>query len=556
MAPPIGFTAAAGNFEGGDAVHAEALDGANTLRIGGVLVGLPNLSHVDNANMRTPPVGNAPRMQMYLWRSPQFSDFFLAASGENEADIVYHEYTHGLSNRLVVDPQGNSTLLSPQARSMGEGWSDWYAMDYLVDQGLVLDTPASGEVRLAQYVSHGFNAIRAEGFDCPVGAAAPSCPGGTNYAGGLGPGGFTYGDFGKILGVPEVHLDGEIWAETLWDLRDALGSQLSEALVTRAMELSPPDPSFLDMRNAILQADLVNFGGAHHDQIWSVFAHRGMGWYAAAIDGNDTQPVEDFHIPPAPNSPFGKLVGKVNDQDSGKPVGGIRIAFGGHSSGFTTDIAGLSGQNGLYDIKRIFVGTYPKVFASGVGFDRVVVPSVTITNTAAVLNWTVRRDWASIFGGGSIASFTGPDYTAFGCGPANAIDQSEIAGWGSNSIDNAGNHITPEIVIALPRTINVTQIAIDPANTCGDDATASVKDYQVETSPDGTTWTVANQGQFADGDRGRMNLISPTAGAAGVRFVRFTMLTQQLATDCSTNPAQSGCAFADMSEIEVYGRPA
>ena len=54
--------------------------------------------------------------------------------------MVYHEYTHGLSNRLVVDANGNSTLGEVQAGSMGEAWSDWYAMDYLVGQGLFRDT--------------------------------------------------------------------------------------------------------------------------------------------------------------------------------------------------------------------------------------------------------------------------------------------------------------------------------------------------------------------------------------------------------------------------------
>ena len=88
----------------------------------------------------------------------------------------------------------------------------------------------------------------------------------------------TYGDFGKIAGGPEVHADGEIWLETLWDLRNALGSTETERLVTRAMELSPPSPSFLDMRNAIVQADEVANGGANSDTIWKTFAHRGMGY--------------------------------------------------------------------------------------------------------------------------------------------------------------------------------------------------------------------------------------------------------------------------------------
>ena len=103
-----------------------------------------------------------------------------------------------------------------------------------------------------------------------------------------------------------MHSDGEIWLETLWDLRTALdtngttdgGSAVSEELVTRAMELSPPSPSYLDMRNAILQADQVANGGANQADIWQVFADRGMGYFASSIGGNDLNPIEDFELPP------------------------------------------------------------------------------------------------------------------------------------------------------------------------------------------------------------------------------------------------------------------
>ena len=54
------------------------------------------------------------------------------------------------------------------------------------------------------------------------------------------------------------------------------------------MELSPADPSYLDMRNAILQADTASNGGAASNKIWQVFANRGMGYFAGAIDGDDT----------------------------------------------------------------------------------------------------------------------------------------------------------------------------------------------------------------------------------------------------------------------------
>ncbi|MEP6796498.1 MAG: M36 family metallopeptidase, partial [Lapillicoccus sp.] len=122
-AAPFGFTAQAGNFEtsDGDPVLLQALDGADTAG------GLPDSNHIDNANMSTPPDGTPPTMQMYLWHSPGATaaqDPYLAVSGSFDASILLHEYTHGLSNRLVVDPTGVSTLNSIQAGSMGEAWSD------------------------------------------------------------------------------------------------------------------------------------------------------------------------------------------------------------------------------------------------------------------------------------------------------------------------------------------------------------------------------------------------------------------------------------------------
>ena len=117
---PIGFTPQMGNFEntGGDPLLLNVLDGANTDG------GLPDGDHIDNANMNTPPDGIAPTMQMYLNHVPGSragEDPYLPASSSNAADNIYHEYTHGLSNRLVVDAAGNSTLNSLQAGLDGRG---------------------------------------------------------------------------------------------------------------------------------------------------------------------------------------------------------------------------------------------------------------------------------------------------------------------------------------------------------------------------------------------------------------------------------------------------
>lgn len=548
---PIGFTRAAGNFEAvdDDAVQAEVEDGSNTAN------GFPDANHADNANMATPPDGQKPRMQMYLFPDPADpGDPFLPTNGGDEADVVYHEYTHGLSNRLVVDALGNSTLGNIQAGSMGEAWSDWYAMDFLNNLGFQPDTPAPGDVLIGTYVSNGRALIRSQPLDCPVGTTSPKCPG----TPGAGPGGYTYGDFGRVRGGPEVHADGEIWGETLWDLRTALGSKLTESLVTRAMELSPANPSYLDERNAILEADQVVNQGRANTKIWKVFAHRGMGWFAGSVDGDDTQPVEDFSMPPAAGTPTGSLSGKVTDQDAGTPIAGAVVGFGGHASGFPGDYAAVTDASGNYTINGILPGTYPAVFARGDGFDRVSA-AVSIGSHPSTRDWTLRRDWAALAGGGSVAAFNGPDFTPFGCGPEGAINQSLGGGWGSTT-DFVGNTATPKFVtVRLPHAVNITAIAVDPGNTCGDGGSASTGAYTVETSTDGTTFTLAASGTFGPADRHRLNSVPLTAGTtAGVGFVRFTMVSPQLPGNASDlcPGAFSGCLFMDMSEMEVYGTPA
>jgi extracellular elastinolytic metalloproteinase len=605
-AAPIGFTPAAGNFQGDDPVQAEPDDGA--ARISGIF---PDPGHTNNANMSTPPDGTSPRMQMYLFNDPATSDPvlggtpradpFIQGNGGDEADVVYHEYTHGLSNRLVIDATGNSTLSSGQPGAMGEAWSDWYAMDFLVDQGNFVDTASDGDLRVGQYVGAGEDLIRTQPMDCPVGSTSPKCHG----TPGAGPGGYTYGDFGKIIGRPEVHADGEIWGETLWDLRSALGTTTTEGIVTRAMELSPSSPSYLDMRNSILQADLVDNGGANHDTIWHVFANRGMGFFAAAVDGGDVAPAEDFSMPPT-GKPDGRIEGTVTDADSGQPIAGVIVQFGGHNSGFTGTLAAITNAKGEFKIKNIFPGTYPKVSASGAGFDP-QVQTVVVTgkggdddhgkgndlrgrgkdkdeNKQQPVNFQLRRDWASLSGGGSISDFNGPDFTPFGCGPSSAIDQSEANGWGSTTDGDDGvatGKVTPKFaVVQLPRAVDVSEITVNPSNTCGDSGSASTRGFRVEVSSDGTTFTQVAAGVFYLANRAKENTVF-TGTQANVKFVRFTMLNPQVPTvagattctgpaDCGTDPEDnsgvalhctppnvenfSGCPFMDMSEIKVFGK--
>jgi hypothetical protein len=66
-----------------------------------------------------------------------------------------------------------------------------------------------------------------------------------------------------------------------------------------SLAIMPVNPTFLDGRDAILQADLVRTGGANQDLIWQAFARRGMGY--SAYDGGSadaTTVVEARDLPP------------------------------------------------------------------------------------------------------------------------------------------------------------------------------------------------------------------------------------------------------------------
>ena len=155
-------------------------------------------------------------------------------------------------------------------------------------------------------------------------------------------------------------------------------------------------------------------------------------------------------------------------------------------------------------------------------------------------------------------SFTPPDYTPFGCGPGGLIDQSQGNGWGSDAPTNPEpvNPQPNEIVIGLPQAVDVSEIVINPSNTCGDSGSASTGDYKLETSVNGSTWVVANQGHFGIADRKPTSVPLAGGSTTDVAFVRFTMIGTQVVDLGGTCPGNfSGCDFMDSTELAVYGTP-
>ena len=63
------------------------------------------------------------------------------------------------------------------------------------------------------------------------------------------------------------------------------GNTLILQLVLDGMKLQPCRPTFINARDAILQADKVLTGGENSCEIWKAFAKRGLGTKAKIVGG-------------------------------------------------------------------------------------------------------------------------------------------------------------------------------------------------------------------------------------------------------------------------------
>ncbi|KAI0318141.1 peptidase M36, partial [Amylostereum chailletii] len=57
-----------------------------------------------------------------------------------------------------------------------------------------------------------------------------------------------------------------------------------------ALSIQPCNPTFLDARDAWIQADANRFGGANACTLWNAFASRGLGVNAANHQNDATVP--------------------------------------------------------------------------------------------------------------------------------------------------------------------------------------------------------------------------------------------------------------------------
>ncbi len=306
----LGFTEAAKNFQhdnfgrggvAGDRVSAEGQDS----------------SGFNNANFFTPADGLRGVMQMYLWSNPT-PDY----DGTIDADIIIHEATHGTSNRLHGNASGLTTTM---ARGMGEGWGDFFGHAMLSEPS----DPIEGIYTTGGYTTYLGNVagntknyyygIRrfpkaVKSFVGPNGKPHnplsfrhlnSDCNGEIGTTTTIGTiSAYPRGPFGSTI-CDQVHAAGEIWSSALWEVRAklvanhgwAIGNRRALQYVTDGMKLAPLNPTFLQERDAIIQAAQASNGGADVADIWAGFAVRGMGFSAIVNTPSPANVTEAFDLP-------------------------------------------------------------------------------------------------------------------------------------------------------------------------------------------------------------------------------------------------------------------
>ncbi|WP_162055067.1 T9SS-dependent M36 family metallopeptidase [Pontibacter pamirensis] len=212
--------------------------------------------------------------------------------GDFDNGIIVHEYGHGISNRLTGGP--NTTSCLGNAEQAGEGWSDWFGLMMTMKRG---DTRE--KVRGIGTYAQG---------QPTDGLGIRPAPYSTDFS----VNGYTYGATNNP-GLSQPHGVGFVFATALWEMTWDLidkyrfdedlyngngGNNMAMQLVIDGLKLQLCRPGFVDARDAILAADMQNYGGANQELIWNAFAKRGLGFSASqGSNASRFDQVEAFDLP-------------------------------------------------------------------------------------------------------------------------------------------------------------------------------------------------------------------------------------------------------------------
>ena len=210
----------------------------------------------------------------------------------------------------------------------------------------------------------------------------------------------------------------------------------------------------------------------------------------------------------------------------------------------------MTNENGQYTLTGVPAGTYSQVIANayGKGFDPGVATGVTVAASATTTrNFTLARNWAALDSGASVLTGTGE----VGCSRDNLIDTAFNTQWSTSSPARADQPGEKSVTVVLPSAVDVSSFAIEPTGGCRAGSNASLGQYRVEVSTNGTTFTTAASGTFTSAHLGKRNIVLPNAGTgSNVRFVRLVGVSTQ-----NQSPGSSGATYMEVTELQVYGTP-
>jgi len=178
------------------------------------------------------------------WYSPWNRQLTFGSGGVDDGedcDVVIHEYGHATQFDQV--PNWGQTH---EGGSMGEGFGDYLSVAY------------------AHPVYNGWD--EAQVFDWDLGPVDHFWPGRRVDRNKHYPEDMTGG----------VHADGEIWSRCLWDIQNAIGYDTSCQLVLESHFYLTSSAEFVDGANAIVEADINLYSGAHLMDIGQAFVDRGI----------------------------------------------------------------------------------------------------------------------------------------------------------------------------------------------------------------------------------------------------------------------------------------
>lgn len=467
--------------------------------------GYPNFLGRDNANQITLQDGIAPITNMYLWQPITGAFYAPCVDGDFDMAIIGHEYTHLIVGRMVGGP--DSGVTGHQGGAMNESWADQSAVEYLNENSLV---PVSNE----------------NPFSVGAYATGNKISGIRNY--GMNNSPLNYSNIGydfvcptDDLGVCEspegqVHADGEIWSATGYDIRQALVEKYNDdapasdkrlqarcanfgeyllhcpgnrrwiQIVFDAFLLMQSNVSMLDARDAYLATDQMLFKGANQQELWNVFAKRGMGVNASTIDNNDLNPKPSFESPLVTNEPL--TIFRPVNSETGAALLNAKIYVGQYEAR-ATPIADTIASTALSDRARLVPGTYDVVVqAPGHGMRRFrITVQAALNQTLAFpmpTNWASASKGATITGNGTGAA-AGTDRNL-----TKLIDDTESTNWARDARTPSVNGAEVTVKFTAARLVDKVQVSAmlrprldqDPGgDTAGQNRFTALRQFQILT---------------------------------------------------------------------------